>query len=364
MIKHLYIHIPFCKYICSYCDFCKKYVQHYNIDEYLDLLDQELSLYQDEFHLDTIYVGGGTPSTLNINQLNILKNIINKHTKLNDNYEFSFEANPDDITDEYAKALHQIGVNRLSIGVQTLNNDILKQLGREYQDQDVYHALDIASNYFDNISIDLMFNLKNQTLEDIDKAIELVNRYTSIKHISVYSLIVEDHTILGNQDYYNLDEDQESQVYKYIQNKLKNLGFNQYEISNWFRSNDYISKHNSCYWDNSEYVGIGLSASSYYKNYRYTNTRSYKDYLITITKKNNPIVDYEQLSNYDKIYYSIMLGLRTSRGINYDLVKDYISDINQFEIIDKNIRIKEDYYFISNEIIIDILIKLEESWQE
>lgn len=364
MIKHLYIHIPFCKYICSYCDFCKKYVQHYNIDEYLDLLDQELSFYQDEFHLDTIYVGGGTPSTLNSDQLIKLRNIIDKHAKLNENCEFSFEANPDDITEDYAKILHQIGVNRLSMGVQTLNNDILKQLGREYDDQDVYDALDIASKYFDNISVDLMFNLKNQTSADLDTAIDLLNKYNGIKHISVYSLIVEDHTRLGNQNYYNLDEDEESQVYKYIQHRLNNLGFNQYEISNWSRNNEFISRHNSCYWDNSEYVGIGLSASSYYNNYRYTNTRSYKDYLTTITEKNNPVVEYEVVSNYDKIYYSIMLGLRTAKGINYEIVKDYISDINQFEIKDGRIRIKEDYYFISNEIIIDILIKLEESWQE
>lgn len=361
--KHLYIHIPFCKYICSYCDFCKKYAKNYNLDTYLDYLDQELSMYDDYQNIETIFIGGGTPSVLDIKQITKLKNILTKYINLNQIKEFSFEMNPDDINQEYLLALKDLGVNRLSIGIQTLNNHILSMLGRKYSKKDVETNIKIATSIFDNVSCDFMFNLPTQILNDLDQVFSFIKDNPEIKHISFYDLIIEEHTILGNQDYHYLSEEEESDWYKYLQEQLHNLGFSQYEISNWAKDNSYQSQHNLGYWRIEDYIGIGLSSSSCYQGYRYTNTYSIKEYYQALDNKQLPIKDYEEFGKYEKAYDTIMLGLRTSEGIDEKVVENFPLKKEFFATINKRVRIKNEYYFVSNSLILELLMQLEEKWQ-
>lgn len=363
-INHLYIHIPFCKYICSYCDFCKKYQKYYDKDHYLDLLDQELSLYPYLDQIKTIYIGGGTPSVLNGCQLEKLRTILEKHLDLNKVVEFSFEMNPDDIDHEYMKQLQILGVNRLSIGVQTMNDTILKILGREYTSSDVEHALGIANRYFDNISIDLMFNLPLQKLNDLTQCFTLLKQYKNIKHVSCYSLIVEPHTKLGNINYSYLPEDVESEWYTYLQKELANLGFEQYEISNWAISQEYESKHNLAYWYNQPYLAIGLSGSSYVDNYRFSNTCSYHEYEQLLNQHQVPVSEYEVLTHHDIVSDYLMLALRTRYGVSEKWMEKLDYDQTFFATINTRVVIKPEYYFISNELILKLLMKLEEIWQK
>ncbi len=363
-LNHLYVHIPFCKYICSYCDFCKKTQKYYDKQAYIDLLVAELLLYQKQYNLeinlDTLYIGGGTPSVFKRDDLlYFYKHFLSLLTFKKD-YEFSFEVNPDDITPQYCELLQQIGVNRLSIGIQSVNNHILQILNRPYTLNTVKRALKIASKYFDNISIDLMFNLPLQKQQDIDDSIALIKQFSCIKHISYYSLILEPHTKLALCNYQYLDEDQEANLYQNIQQQLQACGFYQYEISNWAKDKNYISKHNFAYWDDKYYLGLGLSASSYYDNYRFTNTCSYHNYQTNIKKQILKPYEITKLTPEDKLNDKIMLALRTKKGIPLTLVKNLESITPFFDIINNNIVIKDKYFFISNELIIKILLQLED----
>lgn len=364
MIKHLYLHIPCCKYICSYCDFCKKYIQYFDLDKYLIYVEKELKLYSKKLILDTIYIGGGTPSTLSIAQLEKLRNILNKYVSYKDGYEFSFEANPDDITDEYCEALKTLGVNRLSLGIQSLNNDILHLLNREYDCNCVDRAITIASKYFNNINVDFMFNLPNQTQQDIDDCIAFVNNHKKITHISFYDLILEENTILYNQDYHYMSDDEQANLYIYIQNQLNEIGFTQYEISNWSRDIKTQSQHNLCYWNNEHYLGIGLGASGYLDDYRYTNTCSTNQYYQLLGNNKLPIVDDEKIDQQSLLEYELMLGLRTSYGVNLKHFPQLDIDQHYFLIEGSNIKIKPEFYFISNELIINLLEQMEEQCEE
>lgn len=355
MIKHLYLHIPTCKYICSYCDFCKKYINSFDLDSYLDYLDMELAMYNQHFQLDTLFIGGGTPSTLSIKQLEKLASILHKYISFNNNYEFSFEANPDDLDKAYCQALKNIGVNRISIGVQTINDEILKILGRKHTNQDVITAISNASLYFDNISIDLMFNLPNQSMQDIKDAINLIDQFPKITHLSFYDLILEPHTKLYNQNYHYLDEEQEAIIYGFIQKQLEKKQFIQYEISNFSKHDQFPSKHNLAYWQNKQYIGIGLGGSSYYQDYRYTNTYSITQYKNRLKNQQFPIKEYELVNNNDYLEYQIMLGLRTSIGIEKNLINLNLIDEKYYNIGKETITIKPEYYFISNELILQVL---------
>ena len=360
VMKSVYIHIPFCKYICSYCDFCKKYIKGQPVDKYLEYLDLEISMYlKDRIQVDTIYIGGGTPSSMSHEQINKLMKIINKHFIFNDNYEFTFEANPDDVSDELIKIITKSSVNRLSLGVQTLNDQINHENMRMHSSDDVQNALDIASKYLTNISIDFIFNLPKQTLNDIKTTIDFIKKNDNkLKHISYYSLILEDNTILHTREFEQMSEETESDVYDYIQTNLNQLGFNQYEISN-FGKQGYHSKHNQVYWDNEQYYGFGLGASGYVDNIRYTNLKAMNMYFDAIDQQIHPYMDSFKLTNYDHIQETIMLGLRTSKGIKLSVLKGIDLNMDYFEISNDYIRIKPNKLFISNEIIVELLEKFD-----
>lgn len=338
MIENCYIHIPFCNKICNYCDFCKIYANDELIKKYLKALSYEIDTYYTNDILKTIYIGGGTPSSLEKEELDYLFDILNS-LKKEKNCEFTFECNLNDIDDFLLSYLKDKGVNRLSIGVESFNKDILKILGREYG-FDIKSKIELAKKYFSNINIDLIYGIKGQTLddlkEDLRKFIEL-----DVNHISIYSLILEDHTILKINNYEEIDEDLNRDMYDYICMFLKKNNYNHYEISN-FSKEGYKSIHNLNYWNNGKYYGFGLGASGYIDEIRYTNTRSITKY---IDNKYRYIM--ENITEKTDMENFMILGLRKINGVsNTDFKKRYKKNIE--DIFDTNkLEIKKDCYYIN-----------------
>ena len=355
----IYIHIPFCNSICTYCDFCKIFYNKKYINDYLNNLEQEIKVRYKSEIVNTIFIGGGTPSSLDDEELIRLMNII-EIFKLNDNYEFTVECNIESITENKLKIMKKYGVNRISIGVESFDNSIIKLLGRNHTKKDVYNKMGIVKRYFSNINIDLIYAAYddiNILKSDIDCFLKL-----DIPHISTYSLIIEDNTMLKINGMKNIDEDIDYEMYKYIEDALEKNDYIHYEISNYAK-NGYQSKHNLVYWNNEEYYGFGLSSSSYINNERITNTKNLRKYL------NGEYLDTSVYEDKDiRMENEIMLGLRKLDGIDLDRFKEKfnvsLEDIynidnlvrNGYLIRDNNcIKIDKKYMYISNEIIVRIL---------
>ena len=298
----IYIHIPFCNSICTYCDFCKIFYNKKYINDYLNNLEQEIKVRYKSEIVNTIFIGGGTPSSLDDEELIRLMNII-EIFKLNDNYEFTVECNIESITENKLKIMKKYGVNRISIGVESFDNSIIKLLGRNHTKKDVYNKMKIVKRYFSNINIDLIYAAYddiNILKSDIDCFLKL-----DIPHISTYSLIIEDNTMLKINGMKNIDEDIDYEMYKYIEDTLEKNNYIHYEISNYAK-NGYQSKHNLVYWNNEEYYGFGLSSTSYINNERITNTKNLRKYL------NGEYLDTSVYEDKDiRMENEIMLGLRT-----------------------------------------------------
>ena len=355
----IYIHIPFCNSICTYCDFCKIFYNKKYINDYLNNLEQEIKVRYKSEIVNTIFIGGGTPSSLDDEELIRLMNII-EIFKLNDNYEFTVECNIESITENKLKIMKKYGVNRISIGVESFDNSIIKLLGRNHTKKDVYNKIEIVKRYFSNINIDLIYAAYddiNILKSDIDCFLKL-----DIPHISTYSLIIEDNTMLKINGMKNIDEDIDYEMYKYIEDALEKNDYIHYEISNYAK-NGYQSKHNLVYWNNEEYYGFGLSSTSYINNERITNTKNLRKYL------NGEYLDTSVYEDKDiRMENEIMLGLRKLDGIDLDRFKEKfnvsLEDIynidnlvrNGYLIRDNNcIKIDKKYMYISNEIIVRIL---------
>lgn len=360
-MKNCYIHIPFCNKICSYCDFCKLYYNKDLVNKYLDTLEKEINkIYKGEV-LETIYIGGGTPSSLSLDELERLfkiLSVLNKDKKI----EYTIENNFDSITEEKINLYKKYGINRLSFGIETTNNSYLKLLNRSLSKDKVRKIINYSKEIgIININVDLIYALPNESINDLEKDIDFILSL-DIPHISTYSLIIEDNTILKINNYKNISEDLDSDMYKYICKRLKDNNFTHYEISN-FSKEGYYSKHNLCYWNNKEYYGFGLGSSSYINNKRITNTRSITNYLKEDFIKEEEIIDINS-----KIEYEVILNLRKKEGI--DLIsfkdkykKDLLTIYNYNELVDKeflilnnnHLYIPEDKWYISNEIIVRLL---------
>lgn len=355
----IYIHIPFCNSICTYCDFCKIFYNKKYINDYLNNLEQEIKVRYKSEIVNTIFVGGGTPSSLDDEELIRLMNII-EIFKLNDNYEFTVECNIESITENKLKIMKKYGVNRISIGVESFDNSIIKLLGRNHMKKDVYNKMEIVKRYFSNINIDLIYAAYddiNILKSDIDCFLKL-----DIPHISTYSLIIEDNTMLKINGMKNIDEDIDYEMYKYIEDALEKNNYIHYEISNYAK-NGYQSKHNLVYWNNEEYYGFGLSSTSYINNERITNTKNLRNYL------NGKYIGTSISEDKEiKMENEVMLGLRKLDGIDLDRFKDKfnvsLEDIYNIDNLisegylvkeDNYIKINKKYMYISNEIIVRIL---------
>ena len=338
--KSMYIHIPFCKKICKYCDFCKMYYKKDWVINYLNELNNEISKKYKNNKLKTLYIGGGTPSSLSFNELDILFKHIDK-ISFYKNYEFTFECNVEDINEELLLYLKNKRVNRLSIGVESFNKKILNTLGRDYNKNN-YKKIILAKKYFDNINIDLIYGVSGENIsllkKDLKKFIKL-----DINHISIYSLILEDNTILKKEKYVELDDNIQRDMYDYICKILKKNNFIHYEISN-FSKKGYESKHNLCYWNNHEYYGFGLGASGYIDNIRYTNTRSINNYLL-----GNYVLEENKLSEKEKMENEMILNLRKLKGISKkEFFKKYNKNIEDVFDLSK-LKYKNGFYYIDEE---------------
>ena len=356
MTTSAYIHIPFCDKICTYCDFCKRYNYEFIVDKYLHALERDiLDNYKGEL-LKTIYIGGGTPSSLNTNELTKLLNLV-KLLKIDTNYEFTFECNPENITEEKLIILKDNGVNRISLGVESTQDKFLKYLGRHHNFKMVKEKIILVKKYFDNINVDLIYALPNETIDDLKKDLSNIVKF-DVNHVSTYSLEIHSNTLLGIKNTKPISEDIDSDMYNVICDYLKSHNFNHYEISNFCKDNLY-SRHNMTYWKNEEYYGFGLGASGYINNIRYDNTRSMINYI-----NGNRCLNKETITLHDKISYELILGFRLINGINKtDFKKKYYCDlIDQYnikELIKKgyliddglNIKVSHDKIYIENSIL-------------
>lgn len=373
----LYIHIPFCKSKCYYCDFTTMPYQDKRIDEYFELLKKEIKLYKDireNFVIDTIFLGGGTPTYVDSKYLLEIDDLIRNTFKIDNRIEYTIEVNPETIDLQKIKDYKKIGINRISLGVQTFNDKLLMQLGRAHKKDDILRSYELfRQNKFNNISLDLIMGLPEQSIEDIKYDLQMIKKL-SPEHLSYYDLIIEGNTrfnfLLKNRKIDLPTEDDNRLFYNEIIRELKDMGLNQYEISN-FSSIGFESKHNLKYWNVEKYIGIGIGSSGYIYNTRYTNTNRYKDYKNKIEDGYKPVEYRENLTKKDKIFEKIIMNMRLVKGISlnelnekygYDileknskLIDEYIN-LNMIVLENGYLRFLENGFNISNKFFVDIEI--------
>ncbi len=359
-MEAVYIHIPFCKHICAYCDFPK--VLHIDsfVEDYLESLKKEIEDNYEGERIKSIYIGGGTPSCMTKKERIKLFRILSIFN-LTPDCEYTFEINPNDIDEDLLDDIVAGGVNRVSIGVESFDPDKLKILERETNYEDLEHKLDlIRKRGIENINLDLMYAVPGEKLsvlkQDIKKLISL-----KPTHISTYSLILEDHTKLKNKNVEYINEDLDRKMYDTICDKLKKAGYVHYEVSN-FAIAGCESKHNLNYWNNDEYYGFGLGASGYKDAFRYTNTRNLHEYIEGKYRQESLLMSYK-----DQMDNELMLGLRKLKGINvddfYNKYGENIQDVYPVKelMAENNLIYRKGYLYIPPEkiyVMNEILLKL------
>ncbi|MGE7023485.1 radical SAM family heme chaperone HemW [Solibacillus cecembensis] len=326
MARGVYIHIPFCHQICNYCDFNKVFFKNQPVDEYIEALGQEMEMtvaaYPDAFsNVETIFLGGGTPTALSATQIRRLTQLIVKHIPMSNVKEFSSEANPDELTVDKLQALYDGGVNRLSMGVQSFDQSLLEKIGRTHTNDHVYETVEKAKQVgFENISIDLMYGLPGQTMEQWQHTLEQALAL-KLPHYSAYSLIVEPKTIFYIQyakGKLNLPaEDLEADMYGVLMDTMQAHGLQQYEISN-FAQDGFLSTHNKIYWDNDEYAGFGAGAHGYLQGIRYSNVAPIKKYIETVQTGKRPLLHEHVVTFEEKLEEQMFLGLRKTNGVKHE----------------------------------------------
>lgn len=320
----IYVHIPFCKSKCFYCDFTSFANCEEIINEYIQCLKLELIKKADlKYNVNTIYIGGGTPSYINAKYIEEIINTVKTHYNVIDNAEITIEVNPGSADKRKLERYYQAGINRLSVGLQTSNNKILKLIGRIHTYEQYVKTVQLAKKTgFTNINSDIIIGLPEQTIYDVEDTINKLLEL-DLTHISIYSLIIEENTKIEkmiNDGMVKLpDEEIERYMYWFAKRKLEKNGYIHYEISN-FSKPGYMSKHNMDCWKQKEYLGFGVSASSYENKKRYSNTNSIKKYIknINMNKLENNINVEEKQTISDQRNEYMILGLRKLSGINID----------------------------------------------
>ena len=379
MARGVYIHIPFCHQICNYCDFNKVFFKNQPVDEYIEALGREMEMtvagMPEAFsNIETIFLGGGTPTALSAEQIQKLLSLITKHIPMSSVKEFSSEANPDELTIDKLQALYNGGVNRLSMGVQSFDQSLLKKIGRTHSNEHVYETIQNAKNVgFKNISIDLMYGLPGQTMEQwqetLEKALAL-----NLPHYSAYSLIVEPKTIFYIQyakgKLHLPTEDLEADMYGVLMDTMEAHGLRQYEISN-FANEGFESTHNKIYWDNDEYAGFGAGAHGYLEGIRYSNVAPIKKYIETVMAGERPLLHEHEVTGDEKLEEQMFLGLRKSAGVTHEefekkfgqpmlsIYKEIIDQLQEEQLIEidsEGIRLTRKGRFIGNEVFQRFLV--------
>ena len=355
----IYIHIPFCKQSCHYCNF------HFststkNKDEVLEAIEKEIKQKGQTTNeaISTIYFGGGTPSILDVSEINSIIKRIYKEFNVESEAEITIEANPDDLNKEKIINLSLTEINRLSIGVQSFIDKELKIMNRAHDSKKALNSIEISKKYFNNISIDLMYGVPESTLESWTYNLDTVSQF-DINHISSYALALEPKTALESFVRKLVVEMPEEELvydqYNLINKKLEPLGFINYEVCSFAKEN-FFSKNNSAYWLRKKYIGIGPSAHSFDGKSRSWNISNNKKYIDQI-KKGKSFYKKEKLSKVDQYNEYVMTGFRTIWGVSANFIennfnskfKNYFTDRIQKHIDQKNIIVKDDIYTTTNE---------------
>ena len=350
----IYIHIPFCKQKCFYCDFCSFANKNEMQGKYVETVINEIKniTHKEKYTVTTIYLGGGTPSILNPDYIKSILQEIKSSFEILDDAEITIEINPGTVNEEKLKKYKEYGINRLSIGLQSANDKILKKIGRIHDYKQFEETFFYARKCgFKNINVDLMIGLPTQAVEDVKQTLEKIIQKNP-EHISVYSLIIEEGTIIEkliNENKLQLpDEETERIMYWTVVNELKENGYNQYEISN-FSKKTYESKHNTNCWKQKQYIGLGTSAHSYLNKKRYSNTNNIEQYIKNIQENNisKNITIHEEQTEESTMNEYMLLGLRMIQGIN-------INEFKQKFKIDPTIKYKEILEKLQKENLIQI----------
>lgn len=350
----IYIHIPFCKQKCFYCDFCSFANKNEMQEKYVEAVINEIKniTHKEKYTVTTIYLGGGTPSILNPECIKNILQEIKSSFKILDDAEITIEINPGTVNEEKLKRYKEYGINRLSIGLQSANDKILKNIGRIHDYKQFEETFFFARKCgFKNINVDLMIGLPTQAIEDVKQTLEKIIQKNP-EHISVYSLIIEEGTTIEkliNENKLQLpDEETERIMYWTVVNELKENGYNQYEISN-FSKKTYESKHNTNCWKQKQYIGLGTSAHSYLNKKRYSNTNNIEEYIKNIQESNisKNITIHEEQTEESTMNEYMLLGLRMIQGIN-------INEFKQKFKTDPTIKYKEILEKLQKENLIQI----------
>lgn len=357
-VNSLYIHIPFCRNICPYCDFLKIYKNEFFEDQYVEQVIKDLSSLEDKFfRFKTVYIGGGTPSCLELKNIEKILVFVKKIRKVTD-YEFTIEANPEDINEDFLKLIKKYGVNRISLGVQTFDKNILKSIGRDYN-IDFFKLISLTKKYINNINLDFIYGLPNYSFKILKNDLSTFFKL-DCNHASFYSLIVSPGTMYFNEKVKEIDNDLSCTYYKYILNRMRKNGFERYEVSNYAKKG-FESKHNLTYWRNHEYIGIGAGSSGYFGRVRYENTKNISKYINGINEIEKEVITNDMLEEY---YF--ITNLRLSRGFSLkEYKKIFKSDFeNKYKIVleklfkNKLVEIKKGFFCCTDKgiLILDLIL--------
>lgn len=369
--KGLYIHVPFCKSQCIYCGFDRIF-KYQLADNYIDALDIEASLIEDERRVSTVYIGGGTPSSLSAKQLDRLLSVVDKHFDISNLAEYTIECNPDDVGEEFTAVAKAHGINRISMGVQSLNDEVLRLMHRRHSAARVHQAINqLISAGFDNISVDLIYGLPKSWnynfIDEVDKFISL-----GISHLSAYALSYEDGTPLARMHksgrVEKLSDDEAAEQYQTLTERMSQGSFDHYEISNFARENKF-SRHNTLYWQRKPYFGLGPAACAFDGKRRYSNTPDVAQYIDLLSSRKSP-TQAELLTDDDIFNEIVMLGMRTRRGIDKEQIKllpqkysDHFREKSKqffsegyFTENEQFVKLREEYWFVSDYITRKIFV--------
>ncbi len=365
----IYVHIPFCKSKCRYCDFASFPDKLCFAESYMACVYREMAKRKEElkdYAFDTLYIGGGTPSVIDENYIAMLVAAAKKNFNLSADAEITIEMNPGTVSARKIEVYKKCGINRFSVGLQSAINEQLSDLGRIHTLNEFVTCAKLLKG--ENFSVDVMIGLKGQTAEDVEKTIEVAAAFGA-SHISMYALTPEDGTPIYT-DYLNgelPDGDEVACLYESGFKKLKELGFARYEVSNFCKKGKQ-SRHNLNYWRRGEYIGFGVSASSCINNVRFTNTFDLDEYFKCILSDNFAVIDSEEIDKEGQEEEYIMLALRTEEGIDLsdyknkfgaDFAEKYAAQIKRLEnfllLEDGRIKIKPESLFVQNGIIVEFL---------
>ena len=322
MAEHLYLHVPFCKSICYYCDFCHMAYNAAMAEKWLSALEKEFCLRTFSKDLKTIYIGGGTPSALTDEELERVLQLLEPYSGRCE--EYTIEVNPETVTQTKVNLFQNYGINRISMGLQTSDDALLSSIGRRHTFADVKAAVQrLKQGGIDNISLDIMYGLPHQTLSSLQKTVEDAVSL-SPKHISLYSLTIEENSVFGKRGVQPCDSDLEADMYDWIVEALPQYGYDQYEISN-FSLHGYESRHNKAYWYYKDFYGVSAGASGKQSHIRYDNTDNIAAYCL------DPLLREEiPLTKEDEAFEMIMMSLRLVEGLDLQRYAEVVGE--RFEV--------------------------------